>query len=72
VVAYRDYVQAHQEVDGDRCSAPTVVHVSTEAKLEVTCGRLRGHLGKHAADIVQLGKDGVTPFGFVTTIEWDQ
>jgi hypothetical protein len=71
-VPYGDYMQVHQEVEGERCLVPTVVYMSTEAELDLTCDRLRGHAGKHAADIVPLGKDGVTPFGFVTTIEWDQ
>jgi hypothetical protein len=69
-VAYRDYVQAHNDVDGERCSASTVLDVSDEAQLRVICNLVSNHPGKHRADIVPLGKDGTTPFGLVTSFEW--
>ncbi len=69
-MAYRDYVQAHHELDGERCSASTVLDVSDEAHLRVVCNLASGHLGDHRADVVPLGKDGTTPFGFVTEFEW--
>jgi hypothetical protein len=69
-VAYRDFVQANHEVDGERCSASTVLTLSDEAELRVVCNRASAHLSKHRADIVPLAMDGATLFGLVTDVEW--
>ena len=69
-VEYRDYVHAHHDEDGDTCSASTVLDISDEAQLRVNCNLVSEHPRKHRADVVPLGKDGATPFGFVTTFEW--
>jgi hypothetical protein len=50
--AYRDYVQAHHELDGERYSASTVLDVSEECHLPIVCSLASGHLGTHRADIV--------------------
>jgi hypothetical protein len=70
-MAYRDYLQVLPVIDVPRCSVATRLTVSDEAVLAVMCHRQDCHAGKHQADIAPAGPDGVTPFGFVSTFEWD-